>query len=203
MVPICVSYEIGDGCGPGSTVPTSVPTPPNPYTSRSSGAGRLSAPFGVLVRPFRGKRELDGVGVQVAAHRDRDLDRADLPPPTPATPPRPLDAHRTRDHHEPHPGPRGLTVTYPCSRPDALWSPPGCLAIERLATVGAWQPAEKPPQPDDADSIERWALCNIQTRHRRCGRSNGGWRKPTIGGSSAASADTTMALVPSSSHASI
>ena len=50
----------------------SVPTTPNPYTSKSSGVGRRSAPPEVLVRPFRGEGELRGVGVQVALGR---LDR--------------------------------------------------------------------------------------------------------------------------------
>ncbi|WP_372492658.1 GNAT family N-acetyltransferase [Microbacterium aurugineum] len=47
------------------------------------------------------------------------MDRTDLPPPPQATPARTFDARRVRDHHEPNPGPRGLTetVTYPCSRP--------------------------------------------------------------------------------------
>lgn len=37
---------------------------------------------------------------RATTHRDRDLDRADLPPEKPATPPRTFDAHRVRDHHE-------------------------------------------------------------------------------------------------------
>lgn len=53
-----------------------------------------------------------------AAHRDRDLDRKDLSPPAQASPTRTFDTRRVRDHHEPNPGPRGLTetVTHPCSR---------------------------------------------------------------------------------------
>ena len=37
---------------------------------------------------------------RAAAHRDRHLDRTDLPPPTPSGTPGPFDAHRVRDHHE-------------------------------------------------------------------------------------------------------
>ncbi len=49
-----------------------VPTPPNPYKSKSSGLEARSAPSEMLVRPFRSERELGGVGVQVALGR---LDR--------------------------------------------------------------------------------------------------------------------------------
>ena len=34
-------------------------------------------------------------------HRDRHLDRTDLPPPPTTTRPRPVDPHRIRDHHDP------------------------------------------------------------------------------------------------------
>ena len=46
---------------------------------------------------------------RAAAHRDRHLDRADLPPAPQAGPPGPFDADRVRDHHEHATGPRGLT----------------------------------------------------------------------------------------------
>src|SRR5690606_22129268 len=43
-----------------------------------------------------------------APHRDRDLDRTHLPPTPQTSPPRPLDPHRIRNHHEPHRHPGGL-----------------------------------------------------------------------------------------------
>lgn len=42
-----------------------------------------------------------------AAHRERDLDRMDLPPPTPTRPAGPIDPRRVRDHDDQHPGARG------------------------------------------------------------------------------------------------
>ncbi|NYJ66189.1 transposase InsO family protein [Pseudoclavibacter chungangensis] len=48
---------------------------------------------------------------RTAADRDSDLDRADLPPPTPSSPPGPFDAHRVRDHHEHDRRTGGVTTT--------------------------------------------------------------------------------------------
>ena len=45
-----------------------------------------------------------------AANRDRHLDRTHLPPPTTTEPPRPIDPHRIRDHHDPSDGTRRLTT---------------------------------------------------------------------------------------------
>ena len=53
------------------------------------------------------------------ADRDHHLDRTDLPPTTPTSPPRPIDPHGVRDHHGHHRGACRLTttVTYMCSSP--------------------------------------------------------------------------------------
>lgn len=45
--------------------------------------------------------------------RDRYLDRDDLPPPTATGPPRPIDAHRIRDHHDHTSRPGCVTTTVP------------------------------------------------------------------------------------------
>ena len=52
-----------------------------------------------------------------AADRDRDLDRADLPPPPPTGRSRPIDPHRVRDHHDhaSHSGCVTQPVTCSCS----------------------------------------------------------------------------------------
>lgn len=87
--------------------------------ARPSRAGRIDGARG------RGRRQRrDGIVLQPAAEerpeppllgdpcrapdRDRDLDRAHLPPASPSGRAGAFDAHRVRDHDEPTPGPRGL-----------------------------------------------------------------------------------------------
>ena len=57
---------------------------------------------GVVLQPAAEKRSGPPLlgHTSGAAHRDRDLDRADLPPPTPAGPTGPFDPDRIRGHHE-------------------------------------------------------------------------------------------------------
>lgn len=59
-------------------------------------------------------------------HRDRDLDRTDLPPPPTTSPPGTLDPHRVRDHHDHTGRPSRLTqpVTKTCSSPEGF----GCAS---------------------------------------------------------------------------
>jgi len=71
VVPICASYVTGCRTSRNRVV-TTCSQVPNPYESKSSGVEARSAPSEMLVRPFRGERELGGVGVQVALGR---LDR--------------------------------------------------------------------------------------------------------------------------------
>src|SRR6476660_3912626 len=100
------------------------PRPAPPRHGRLHGQGRRrrrQRRHGIVLRPAAEQRPQPRALDQPrpTADRDRDLYRTDLPPPQTSTPPRPVDPHRVRNHHDPN-GPSGRVtepVTYRCSRP--------------------------------------------------------------------------------------
>ncbi len=91
---------------------------------------------------------------RAVAHRDRDLDRADLSPPATSAPARQIDACRVRDHHDhtSHTGCVTESVTGSCSSPDRSSStfslPPSGPFPGPRWTLGRSEPAAAPtPRP--------------------------------------------------------
>src|SRR5699024_2401570 len=106
------------------TQPEIRPRPQGPRHGRLNGPrrrGRGQRSHGELLQPAPDERPrppaLDHP--RRTPHRDRHLDRTDLPPPPTTGRPRTVDPHRVRDHHDhaSHPGCVTQPVTYLCSRP--------------------------------------------------------------------------------------
>ena len=80
----------------------------------SGGASAVMESFFALLQQ-NGPRPLLLDHPGAAAHRDRHMDRTNLPPPPQTNPTRPIDPHRVRDHHEHRRHTGGVTTT--CSDP--------------------------------------------------------------------------------------
>src|SRR3546814_1650857 len=115
-------------------------------------------------------------------NRDRHLDRAHLPPPTPPDPPRPIDPDRVRNHHQtrrhssglpPHPNCHRITQQSPAPVADRLrwWHERTCSQPDSRACVKRFVGARGHETRGASGTVLGWTpmrACPVLTPTQTC-----------------------------------